>query len=130
VCASRKDPESERWARDNPQTEPIPIKPEPRGGAVLLGSLTLLLPTQAPLSNEASSLSAPVSLVTIHFRVLDRRPLSGPGRGASETLQPTYQDLNWPEPTWELLIEITHLVSDLNEGQVFDVSSQKEFGER
>ena len=94
VCASRKDPESERWARDNPQTDPITIKPEPRGGAVLLGSLTLLLPTQAPLSNKASSLSAPVSLVTIHFWVLDKRPLSGPGRGASETLQPTYQDLN------------------------------------
>ena len=28
------------------------------------------------------------------------------------------------------LIEITHLVSDLNEVQVFDVSSQKVFGER
>ena len=62
--------------------------------------------------------------------MLDKSPLSGPGRGASETLQPIYQDLNWPEPTWGLLIEMAHLFSDLNEVQALDVSSQKEFGER
>ena len=28
ACATRKDPESERLARDNPETNPIPIKPE------------------------------------------------------------------------------------------------------
>ena len=33
-------------------------------------------------------------------------------------------------PTHGLLTEITHLVSGLNEAQVLDVSSQKEFSER
>ena len=55
---------------------------EPRGRAVLLGSLTLLLSTQAPLPNTKSlALSACVSPWTIHFWVLDKTPLSGPGRG-------------------------------------------------
>ena len=34
----------------------------------------------------------------------------------------------WPKPS--LTTEITHLVSELNEAQVLDVSSQKEFSER
>ena len=39
------------------------------------------------------------------------------------------RDLN-PAKTHSLPTEITHLVSGLNEAQVLDVSSQKEFGER
>ena len=35
-----------------------------------------------------------------------------------------------PKPRLELLIEITHLVSGLNEAQFLDISSQKEFSER
>lgn len=66
-CASRKDPESERWARDNPQTNPITIKLEPRGGAALLGFLALLPPPRCPFPIKPLALSAPVSLVTIHF---------------------------------------------------------------
>ena len=52
--ATRKDPESERLARDNPEANPITIKPgcEPHSRAVLLGSLTLLLSAQVPLSNN------------------------------------------------------------------------------
>ena len=46
-----------RWlARDNPETNSIPIKweTEPRDGAVLLGSLTLLLSSGMPLPNKVS----------------------------------------------------------------------------
>lgn len=52
--ATRKDPESERLARDNPEANPITIKPgcESHSSAVLLGSLPLLLSAQAPLSND------------------------------------------------------------------------------
>ena len=55
----QKDSKSEQLAKDNPETNPITIKPEtvshePRGRAVLLGSLTLLLSTQVPFSNKIS----------------------------------------------------------------------------
>ena len=49
---------------------------ESRGRAVLLGSLTLLVPSPV----KSLSLSVGVSPQTIHFRVLDRSPLGGPGR--------------------------------------------------
>ena len=48
--------------------------------AALLGSLTLLLSSRVPFPNETSCL-AYVSPWTIHFRVLDKSPVSGPGRG-------------------------------------------------
>ena len=54
---------------------------EPRGRAVLLCSLTLLLSAPPPLPIKPLALSACVSPRTIHFRVLDKSPLSGPGRG-------------------------------------------------
>ena len=43
-------------------------------------------------------------------------------------LNPSVQDLN-QAITYGLPTEITHLVSGLNEAQVLDVSSQKEFSE-
>ena len=79
--ATRKDSESEWLARDNPETNPITIKPEPLGRVVLLGSLTLLLSAPAPLPKEVSvALSEHLSLQTIHFQVLDKSSLLGPGR--------------------------------------------------
>ena len=59
ACTTRKDSESEWLAKDNPETNPITIKPKtvshkPRGRAVLLGSLTLLLSTQVPFPNKIS----------------------------------------------------------------------------
>ena len=50
-------------------------------------------------------------------------------------LEPTHLDSNPAKTqtgtcTHGLLIEITHLVSGLNEAQLLDVSSQKEFSER
>ena len=50
-------------------------------GAVLLGSLTLLLSTRVPFPKKSLALSAHVSPWTIHFRVLDKSPVSGPERG-------------------------------------------------
>lgn len=49
MCTTRKDPESERLARDTPETN-ITIKPEASSHirAVLLGSLALLLSPGAP----------------------------------------------------------------------------------
>ena len=44
-------------------------------------------------------------------------------------LEPTCQNSNMAQ-THSLPTEITHLVSGLNEAQVLDVSSQKEFSEK
>ena len=49
--------------------------------AVLLGSLTLLLSTRVTFPIKFLALSAHVPPRTIHFRVLGKSPVSGPGRG-------------------------------------------------
>ena len=54
---------------------------EPHGRAVLLGSFTLLLSALAPFPKKSLALSAHVSPWTIQFQVLDKSPVSGPGRG-------------------------------------------------
>ena len=54
---------------------------EPSGRAVLLSSLTLLFSAGAPLPQKVSFSLVCVSPQTIHFWVLDKSPLSGPGRG-------------------------------------------------
>ena len=54
ACVTRKDSELEWLAKDNPETNPITIKPETESIAVLLGSLTLLLSVRAPLPNKIS----------------------------------------------------------------------------
>lgn len=52
--ATRKDPESELLARDNPETNPVTmnLKTATTCQIVLLGSLTLWLSTWAPLPNK------------------------------------------------------------------------------
>ena len=52
-----------------------------------------------------------------------------PGQNPDWDLNPCGWDSN-PAKTHSLSTEITHLVSGLNEAQVLDVSSQKEFSER
>ena len=73
-CVHQQDDWPETTQRANPTT----LKPETgsRGRAVLPGSLTLLLSTLVPLPVKPFALSTDA----IHFRVLDKSPLLGPGR--------------------------------------------------
>ena len=64
-CTTRKDSESERLAKDNLETNPLPC---------------CSLPAR-PFPIKSLALPAHVSPWTIHFRVLDKSPVSGPGRG-------------------------------------------------
>ena len=84
VCTTRKDSESERLAEDNPETNPITMKPETASHVAELFSwvpLPSCSPPGCPFSIKSLALSAHVSPWTIHFRVLDKSPVSGPGRG-------------------------------------------------
>ena len=78
---TRKDSESEWLTKDNLETNPIIIKPE-TASQVFMGSLTLLLSTRCSFPIKSLALSACVSPQTIHFWVLDKSPVLGPGRGA------------------------------------------------
>ena len=90
VHVTRKDPEPDQvwvkqddWPETNPETKPHSHKArncEPRGRAVLLGSLNLLFSTQEPLPNKVSCFVSTHSPRTIHFWVSDKSPFSGPGR--------------------------------------------------
>ena len=83
--ATRKDFESEWLAKDNPETNPITIKAETAGHMAEQFSWVPLpccsLPRH-PFPIKSLALSAQVSPQTFHFRVLDKRPVSGPGRGS------------------------------------------------
>ena len=71
ACATRKDPESGCLAKDNPETNPITIKPESTSHVAEQSSW-------AP-SPYCSPLGAPSQWSL--FPMLDKSPLSGPGRG-------------------------------------------------
>ena len=82
ACATRKDSESEWLAKDNPETT-ITIKPKTASHVTELfswGSLPYRSPPGYPFPIKSLALSADVSPRTIHFQVLDKRPVSGPGR--------------------------------------------------
>ena len=82
--ATRKDPESEWLARDNRETNPITIKPETASHVAEQFSwvpLPSCSPAGCPFPIKSLALSACVSPRIIHFRVLEKSPLSGPGRG-------------------------------------------------
>ena len=84
ACTTRKESESEWLAKDNLEANPITIKAwdcEP-GRAVLLGSLTYCSPLGCPFPIKSLALSAHVSPRTIHFWMLDKSPVSGPGKGS------------------------------------------------
>ena len=84
VCTTRKDSESEWLAKDNPETNPITIKPETASHMAEQFSWVPLpycsLPRH-PFPIKSLALSAHVSPQKIHFWVLDKSPVSGPGRG-------------------------------------------------
>ena len=84
VHTTRKDSESEWLAKDNMETNPITIKPETASHLAEQFSwipLPYCSPPRHPFPIKSLALSAHVSPQTIHFRVLDKSSLSGPGRG-------------------------------------------------
>ena len=71
ACTTRKDPESERLAKDNPETNPITIKPETASHMAELFSWVpspYCSPPRFPFPIKSLALSAHVSPLTIHFR--------------------------------------------------------------
>ena len=84
ACTTRKDSGSEWLVKDNPETNPITIKPETASHVIEQFSWVLLSycsPPGCPFPKKSLALSADVSPRTIHFRVLDKSPVLGPGRG-------------------------------------------------
>ena len=83
ACTPRKDSELELLAKDNPETNPSAIKPETASHVAELFSWVLIpycSPPRRPFPIKYLALSAHVSPWTIHFRVLNKSPVSGPGR--------------------------------------------------
>ena len=81
---TRKDAESEWLAKDNPETNPVTIKPETASYVAEQFSwvpLPSCSPPGCPFPIKSLAFSAHVSPQTIHFRVLDKSPVLGPGRG-------------------------------------------------
>ena len=71
--------------KDNPESKPITIKPQTASHVTELFSwvpLPYYSPPGCPFPIKSLALSAHVSPWTIHFRVLDKSPVSGPGRGS------------------------------------------------
>ena len=82
--ATRKDPESERLAKDNLETNPITTKSKSSSHVAEQSSwisLPYCSPPGCPFPIKSLALSAHVSLNS-SFPVLDKSPLSGPGRGS------------------------------------------------
>ena len=82
-CVTRKDLESEWLAKDNPKTNPITIKLKTMRHVTeeFWVPLPYCSPPRCPFPRKPLALSAHVSPQTIYFWVLDKSPLSGPGRG-------------------------------------------------
>ena len=81
---TRKDPELERLAKDNQETNPIPIKPETAGhmGEQLSWvPLPSCSPPRHPFPIKSLAVLAHVSPQNIYIWVLDKGPLLGPERG-------------------------------------------------
>ena len=84
ACATKKDSELEWLVKYHPETNPITIKPETSSHTAELFSwvpLPYCSPLGCPFPIKSLALSAHVSPQTIHFWVLDKSPVSGPGRG-------------------------------------------------
>ena len=83
ACTTRKDSESECLAKANPETNPITIKPETASHVTEQFSwvpLPYCSPPGCPFPIKSLALSAHVFPRTFHFWVLDKSPVSGPGR--------------------------------------------------
>ena len=117
TCATRKDLESEWLGRDNAETNPITIKPKTVSH---LAEQFFWVPSPScsppgrPFPIKSLALSACVSSQTIHFWVLDKSPLSGPGKAPpscnkmtaslSKLLEPYNKFIPLPELVWRELL--------------------------
>ena len=84
VCTTRKDSESEWLARDNLETNPITMKPKTARHVAEQCSWVLFpycSQPRHPFPIKSLALSEHVSPQTTHFLLLDKSPVSGPGRG-------------------------------------------------
>ena len=84
MCITRKDPESGWLAKDNSEINLITIKLETVSHVAEKFSwvpLSCCSPSGYPFPIKAFALSARVSPQTIHFQVLDKNLLLGPGKG-------------------------------------------------
>ena len=85
ACATWKDPESEWLAKDNPETNPITIKPETASHMAEQFSWVpspCCFPPRHYFPIKSLVCQHVLSPWMIHFHVLDKSPLSGPGRGS------------------------------------------------
>ena len=80
ACTTRKDSESEWLAKDNPETNPITIKPK-TGRAFLLGSLSLLLSARLPFPNKISCFVSTCVSLDNSFPSVRQEPTFGPWKG-------------------------------------------------
>ena len=112
-CTTRKDSESEWLAKDNPETNPITVKPKTASHVTELFSwvpLPYCSPLGCPFPIKSLALSAHVSPQTSHFWLLDKSPVLGPGRGSpscNRTADPPTEcarvsaqwpfDVRWPK---------------------------------
>ena len=84
ACTTRKDCQSEWLAKDNPETNPITIKPcdcKSCGRAVLLASPTLLLSTWVPVPNKISSFVSRCVSLDNSFPSVRQEPSFRPWKG-------------------------------------------------
>ena len=96
ACATRKDPQWERLARDNLETHPTATKPETGSQVVEQFSqvpVPSCSPTGYPFPIRSLALSAHVSLWTFHFWVLDKSLLLGPGRDPHSCVPPVLSEI-------------------------------------
>ena len=112
ACTTKKDSESEWLAKDNPETNPITIKPETASQAEQFSWVPLpyCSPPRCPFLIKSLALSAHVSPRTIYFWVLDKSPVSGPGRGppscnTKNADDPENESLNCSQQVkWQVLL--------------------------
>ena len=116
ACTTRKDSESEWLAKDNLETNPITIKPETASHVTELFfcvPLSYCSPSGYPFPIKSLALSAHVSPRTVHFRVLDNSPVSGPGSDPSSSNNPIPALVRDHCPKhWHLTQKAAHVCSD------------------
>ena len=110
ACTTRKDAESKWLARDNPETNPVTIKPKTASHVAeqFWVPLPCCSPPVHPFSIKSLALLAHVSLQTVHFWVLDRSPLFWGGGAWKESL---FSCNSWKRKSVHLCLTASSLTS-------------------